>query len=535
MKKLRYALFALLAIPMITFNSCSDWLDLEPGDGVARTEYWRTKEDVKSALNGIYISMMSSNVTLNLFLWGEMRADMIQSSPTHILTNLENVFSGEISSANSLVSWAGLYKTINQCNTLLKFAPVAQANDKSFSIDLLRQYEAEAIALRSLMYFYLVRTFGDVPLALDAYYTSSQPLTIAKTSQNEILDTLVANLTYAEQYIPYKYSSTDQAVNKGRMTAWALKALLADVYLWKEDYEKCNTKCDEIIKSGQYTLIPVQRDEVIIEGNTELENDTVYHPSESSYKSLYNELYYKGNSVESLFEIQFSKDGLNPFYNYMSSTNGFLATKTEVLSEEIFIPTAKDDNGYFDIREVLSQKQGLIWKYIGVEPGGTERPQEEYSANYIVYRMAEIYLMKAEALTQMGILANNDQTYLAEAREMLEKVRVRANAVEATDLTYGQTVYDGKTMEQFVLEERARELAFEGKRWYDVLRQAKRDNYAGDNLQYLMNLAMSSAPPEKLYIIQTKYKNYKSHYLPIYNDELEANPLLEQNEFYGTK
>jgi hypothetical protein len=143
--------------------------------------------------------------------------------------------------------------------------------------------------------------------------------------------------------------------------------------------------------------------------------------------------------------------------------------------------------------------------------------------------------MQAEALVQIGVTAGDDQDYYTKARASLEKVRARANAVESTDLTFGDVEYSGKTLEEFILQERAREMAYEGKRWFDALRQAKRNNYSGENLEYLTRLAVSSAPPEKVFGLQTKYKNHKSHYLPIYYTELEANPLLVQNEFYGNK
>ncbi|GAE84790.1 RagB/SusD family nutrient uptake outer membrane protein [Bacteroides reticulotermitis] len=316
------------------------------------------------------------------------------------------------------------------------------------------------------------------------------------------------------------------------MTAYAVKALLADVYLWKEEYAKCSAKCDEIINSGQFALISVHRDEVILEGATPEENDTIYYPSETAYTQLYDQLYYKGNSTESIFEIQFSAEGMNPFYNYMNSSKGWLMVNEDGIAN-VFTPTGFGKNNYFDVRKVISQRMNRIWKYIGVNLN-TERQLEEYTSNFIVYRLAEIYLMKAEALSQMAIQANDDWTMLKEARALIEKVRVRANAVESTDLTYKQPSYSGKTLEQFILDERAREFVFEGKRWFDVLRQAKRGNYAGDNLHYLIDLAGLSAPPEKTYILQTKYKNFGSHYLPIYQDELEANPALVQNDFYAT-
>lgn len=533
MKKIRYIIIALLAVQWLIITSCSDWLDLMPYDGVPSDEYWKTKEDVRAVVNGAYLSMTSSDIIQRIFLYGEWRADMVTNgkrSNSHITS----VFNGEISSDNTFLDWASFYKTINICNTILKYAPMAQANDPSFSSTLLKEYEAQAIAIRSLMYFYLVRSFGDVPLVLEAYSTASQPMSVAKTGQKEILDVLVNDLTGIEQTIPSRYSTTDPAQNKGRMTAWAVKALLADIYLWQEEYEKCNEKCNEIIGSGQFTLIPVKREEVVLqdgEEGEETEPIIIYHPNQSSYYALFDELYYRGNSVESIFEVQFSTDGLNPFYDMMSSGKGYLGVKADHLSDNIFIPTNYEDNEYIDIRSVICQKKGAIWKYVGIEPNGSERVQEEFSGNYIIYRLAEIYLMKAEALTQMAIQAEDNMDYLKEAREALEKIRERSNAVEATELT-SQADLDGKTMEKFVLEERARELIFEGKRWFDVLRQAKRNDYGEDNLNYLLDLAQYSTSADKVTSLQSKYQNHHSHYLPIYSEELDVNPLLEQNEFY---
>ncbi len=88
------------------------------------------------------------------------------------------------------------------------------------------------------------------------------------------------------------------------------------------------------------------------------------------------------------------------------------------------------------------------------------------------------------------------------------------------------------TVEEFILQEEAREFAFEGKRWYDVLRNAKRNNYA--NLKYLVNMCVYSTSADKVYSLQSKYSNnFNSHYLPIYYDDLQSNSLLKQNSFYG--
>lgn len=529
-------MIGLLALQGMTTTSCSDWLNLMPNDGVPLDEFWKTKEDVRSVVNGAYLSMTANELVQRLFLYGEWRADMITTG-RRTNSSIVSVFNGEISIDNTYLDWASFYQTINICNTILKFAPTAQANDPTFSEAQLKEYEGQAIAIRSLMYFYLVRTFGDVPFIREAYVNGSQQMSVAKSSEKEILVGLVADLEMVEtgNYLPGQYSSTDIAQNKGRMTMWAVKALLADIYLWQEEYEKCNRKCDEIIGSGQLLLVPVESWKIEVENTEEGTTDIYYAPDQSSYYSLFQQIYYQGNSMESIFELQFATDNLNPFYSLMSSGRGVIGVKTERVNSDIFPPLA--DEAYsgecFDIRSVISQSKSCLWKYIGVEPNGSERAQEEYTNNFIIYRLAEIYLMKAEALTQMAILDSDNQELLKEAYAAVKVIRDRSTAVATTDIGQTEGSYSGKAMEEFVLAERGRELIFEGKRWFDVLRQAKRNNYDGENLNYLMTLAEYSAPASKVNSLKAKYRNYHSHYLPIYSEEIDANPLLEQNEFYA--
>lgn len=529
-------MIGLLALQGMATTSCSDWLNLMPNDGVPLDEFWKTKEDVRSVVNGAYLSMTATELVQRLFLYGEWRADMITTG-RRTNSSMVSVFNGEISIDNTYLDWASFYQTINICNTILKFAPTAQANDPTFSEAQLKEYEGQAIAIRSLMYFYLVRAFGEVPFIREAYVNGSQQMSVAKSSEKEILAGLVADLEMVEtgNYLPGQYSSTDIAQNKGRITMWAVKALLADIYLWQEEYEKCNRKCDEIIGSGQLLLVPVESQKVEVENTEEGTTDIYYAPDQSSYYSLFQQIYYEGNSMESIFELQFATDNLNPFYSFMSSSRGVIGAKTEHVYLNIFPPLGDEAyrSEYFDIRAKICLSKSYLWKYIGVEPDGSERAQEEYTNNFIIYRLGEIYLMKAEALTQMAIMDGDNQELLKEAYAMVKVIRDRSAAVNTTEIGQTEGSYSGKAMEEFVLAERARELIFEGKRWFDVLRQAKRNNYEGDNINYLMTLAEYSAPVNKVNSLKAKYRNYHSHYLPIYSEEVDANPLLQQNEFYA--
>jgi hypothetical protein len=141
--------------------------------------------------------------------------------------------------------------------------------------------------------------------------------------------------------------------------------------------------------------------------------------------------------------------------------------------------------------------------------------------------------MKAEALNQLG-KQSGDQSQLREALNLVYEIRDRATAPESTELIKKDDPadVDADILEEFILQERGRELAYEGKRWYDVLRNAKRNNYGG--IRFLETLAIYAASPDKAIGLQNKWKgDYGSHYYPINNDELRRNKALVQNPFYA--
>ncbi|MBK7100128.1 MAG: RagB/SusD family nutrient uptake outer membrane protein [Sphingobacteriales bacterium] len=165
-------LFRILFIILVSLasSSCSKWLDLQPQDGITKAEFWKTKEDVKAALYGIYSSLNDGGVEERIFLWGELRGDMVVPT-TNASDDDRLVKNMNILSTNDLSNWAPMYKAINNCNLLLDFAGEAKASDPTFTDELFyNAYIGEALTVRSLLYFYLVRTFRDIPLKLKGSY-----------------------------------------------------------------------------------------------------------------------------------------------------------------------------------------------------------------------------------------------------------------------------------------------------------------------------------------------------------------------------
>ncbi|MBK6935973.1 MAG: RagB/SusD family nutrient uptake outer membrane protein [Chitinophagaceae bacterium] len=509
-------LYFLIAVLVLGSASCKKWLDLKPQDGIVKEEFWKTKEQVKAAVIGIYSSMMESSsgtygrdnyipsMAELLFVWGEGRADNVSPATFTSSHDIELV-NVNIQAANVNANWRPFYRTINFCNTVIEKAPEVLATDNTFTQAQLDNYLSEALTVRALMYFYLARTFGDVPLKLDATLSDENITPIAKSSQADVLAQIVADLKSAESKSVATYG--DPASDKGRVTKYTINTILADVYLWMDKYDDCIAECDKIINSQKFGLI---RGATI--------NPPVYEYNADWFSSLY----YNGNSAEGIFELQYDVQKLNPYFTMFSTiSNAPRWVAAPDLMDRVFTVDFTNDQNY-DIRgdgASVRAASSSVWKYIGIT-GTTQRTVNQSFAHWFFYRYADVLLMKAEALNESG----QGQPAL----DILYSVRTRANALVATDLMPGPT--DKNLIQDFILMERAREFCFEGKRWFDVLRNTKRNNYERKSI--ILNMVSQSVPSNMQQSAQVKMQDKNCHYLPIYLYELQTNKLLVQNPFY---
>ncbi|MBC8053905.1 MAG: RagB/SusD family nutrient uptake outer membrane protein [Sphingobacteriaceae bacterium] len=497
-----------LILFMLLDTSCKKWLDLQPIDGITRQEFWRTEEDLAAALNGCYSSMVGPPpgvkadaadgggrpLSTTIFLWGEVRGDMVV--PNDLATaeqvDIKDMVNVNTVSTSRLVTWAGLYRTINYCNTVIEFAPTVKQNDPTMTDAKYNSYVGEALAIRSLMYFYLARTFRDVPLKLKATSKDSDVSEIGKANHTEVLNQIVADLKQAEPMVPLKHSA-DPAVNKSRITRLAINALLADVYLWMEKYDECIAECDKVLSYS------------------------VSNPSELSVipasSTWWTEVFQKGFSREAIFELAHKYNNTNVYVNSYGAFINFRFKASPVLTSDFFPSDPSTDFG-FDVREFeyFGSSTGLIFKFLNSQT-------EVY--NFPVYRLPDVLLMKAEALaySDRGAEALDD---------IIKPFRLIREAVKSSQQTPDPTDKDG--VGEYVLAERGRELAFEGKRWFDLLRYAKRDNYA--HLSILLNVLTQTVAPANQQSAIGKYRDYNSHYLPINQADIFADTKLVQNPFY---
>lgn len=487
MKRIISYIWIIALLPGLA--ACNKWLDLQPQDGITKAEFWKTKEDVKAALTGIYSSLNNGGVEEHIFLWGELRGDMILPT-SYADDDFRFVKNMNILSTNIMADWSDLYGTINDCNLLLDFAANAKSQDPTFSDSLYNAYMGEALTIRSLLYFYLVRTFRDVPLKLTGSYKDTDIQPTPKSGADQVLQQLITDLTAAQQMVPDYHEApqhpneTESVVNKGRITRPAVTALLADVYLWNEQYDRAAAEADKILNSGRYRLI----------GRADL--------------NIFN-----GGSSETIFEISHKNSMVNPLFVMAADTRKAFVVDNMFVNTDIFRPNLEGD---LEARD--SRGEGYLFNSGGgIDKFGTENPSYY---NFQIYRISDIMLIKAEAA--------NEQGRGADALALLNTLRAERGALQATHKELDPGDEEGIT--QFIMEERARELAFEGKRWFDLLRLAKKENYS--NLDVLTDLVSRTADVTVQQSAINKIQDPDSHYLPILETEIFKDPSLTQNPFY---
>lgn len=317
-------------------SSCDDFLDILPMNDVVLENFWTQKSDVTSVLNSCYESMEANDCLTRMALWGELRSDnMTLGASTSF--EVSQILKENILPTNSLCNWTAFYQTINRCNTVCHYAPLVQAKDPNYTEPEMKANVAEATALRSLCYFYLIRTFRDVPFSRRPSIDDTQKFVMPATKFDDVLDSLITDLEAVKDDAVRRYYTDDNTLaytNSSRITRYAIYALLADLYLWKGDWDKCVAHCDLVLdyKKDQYEEMRLRDGNIV---GMQLFNGyplLMERPVGSSLSgNTYNEIFGTGNSFESLFELYFLQNQsvqntfVSNYYGSNSSTMGMLS------------------------------------------------------------------------------------------------------------------------------------------------------------------------------------------------------------------
>jgi hypothetical protein len=483
-----------LVVAIIVGGCSKSFLEKAPLDSVNTANFYKTADDAVAAINAAYQPLQRPKL-YNLRMWAtDIMAGNSEvgagGGTDGIETKDEANFVTTTDNAGVLDLYRGPAPGILACNIVLDKVPAIEMDE-----NMKKRILGEAHFLRGLYYFILVRFFGDVPLITKPQNVGDD-LNPARTPKADVYKQIISDLSNAMDMLPPRESYSGSDV--GRASKGAATGLLAKVYLTLGDYQKTVDLCKQVTASG-YKLNPNYADNF----------------------SATNK-----NTVESLFEVQYSGATTYGFFDDFNQAS-WVSTFTGPRNSD-FVggaygwnqPTQEFVDSYesgdkrkdatilyeggpaFDGKDYKASYSGTgynLRKFLvpkSISPDYNTNP-----ADFIVLRYADVLLMEAEALNELG------QT--AAAIVPLNEVRERAGlADKAANISK-------EAMRDVILHERRMELAFEGQRWFDLIRV--QDGQYG--LEFLHSIGKVNATQKFLL-------------LPIPQVERDANPNLTQNAGY---
>jgi hypothetical protein len=491
---MKKSLIYIAAVFVIAFTSCSKgFLEKAPISNANSANFYKTEADFKLAVNGAYASLTASGIFHdNVQLIGELRSDnatMGSTASSRVYYIDMSEFREQSASPISQSAWNDHYGAIARCNII-----TSRINGVPMSEDAKNRILAETRFLRGLYYFNLVRIFGDVPLVLQEITTTQTAYQMGRTATSEVYKSIEEDLLFAADHLPDNYATAD----KGRATSGAARGLLGKVYLTEKKYNEAVTALQTVINSGKYQLL-------------------------GTFGNLWNTA--NKNSLESLFEVQFRKTAeanvgssysarYTPYLSgaallgFESSSGGYNTPTEQMLT----LYGSTDKRKEFSVAASYTatngqQVTGLTGrhtrKFLGKPTNG-----QGAEDNWPVLRYADVLLMYAEALNEVSFQGSGA------AFEAINAVRSRAGLGNLSSTTNDAALLVSNQAEFRLAVERERrwELAFEGHRWFDLVRTGR---------------AMT--------VLQAAGKNIKPHQLllPIPQEQIDINPgVIKQNEGY---
>ena len=557
---LSVAVFATL------MTSCTDFLTIIPPDKVVHEQFWQTKDDVNGILATSYLKLSHTDAISRAIIWGELRSDNLTFRSGKDKDAIKYIVEANINDENAYTKWGKFYEAINDANLVIEYAHLVTQRDPDFTQGDLDVVVGEMYAMRALCHFYLVRSFRDIPMAMTPAANDSELPDYEQVHPLEALEMIMNDLDIAEKLVMPSGNYSDPRHNYGRFTKNAVLAMKADVNLWRAAFTTYYSKngdknalssvnvqnyYSDCINNCQAVLDNI--DKLYIKNNqngNKKDDELPYHLisnqdqraiDDETYTSIaFDRIFCKENSSESIFEIQIDKDLVKSH----SSAIPFMYGHKDQLTGEVEVPEKflekyeKDDLRKYSYTNTphpvdgktpdLVDEKLAVRKYIAqASPASkTVREQKDIDANWIVYRQTDVMLMMAEALVEQPSASQSD---IEESFKLVNIINKRARVDSTYIINPLSQPRDIESAIQLVLDERSRELAFEGKRWYDLVRKALRENTV-DNIKFVADKLTSNVSA-----LKNKMQSIDNLFMPIHIDELRFNKKLVQNPAYGSE
>lgn len=414
-------LYLLLVVAL--FTSCdADFINLIPVSDQSIDGFYRSDSDLEQAVIGAYDGLQTPYRS-NFSYFMEVRSDNSYNSNTTANGGANADFDNfTLASSNYILNdtWNACYRGIQRCNIILNRMNGVAMDEQ------IRSYRAgEVKFIRALTYFNMVRIWGDVPLILQEMKDPFEAFDHHRTPSAEVYASIIKDLEDAIAVLPETWKGTH---NIGRVTSGAARTLLGKVYLTRKEYTKALSEFEKVIGSGVYALVPRFAD-VFGEANE--------------------------NNKESIFEIQFKSDAFGEGGSdggLFSSGDGDNWPSPNMM--ELF------KNNWDDRFDASIDTSFNFPKF--AKQKSVRGADGSFGSNVVVLRYADLLLMAAETLNELGYGQANSFSYL-------NQIRTRASASQY-DVN---SLPDQERFRKAIELERRLELAFENHRWFDLLRTGR--------------------------------------------------------------
>jgi len=493
--KLSYKRFASLQLGLLMlFSACTSSLEVDPTSVITNNSFWKTENDAVGGLNGMYVKLRSV-AQLTLFQLGEGRGETMDWGGIVGTAGYDRFYMNTLDATTAGPNWADYYAIVNAANLLLKYVPGITFKSEATKNNIL----AQAYTMRAYTYFVMARTWGDLVIRITPTEGYSAETTQKERSPKaEVFKLIREDLDKALTLFP------DNNFASGRFY-WSKAAaytLKADVCLWtgkllnggKADFTLALEALEEAQKAD-VTLLPNYPAifDYANKGNKEVLMAVRFQLLESPNNG-YQDMYIPASVIPGTADPA--------AVSTIGTAGGNIIWTPSALVRGQF--TNDDKRKQASFLEIYTKDQGGNTTYFGsivLKCRGTvDKGVRSFVDDVVLYRYADVLLMKAEAKNAL------DMNPAAEINE----VRQRAYGEEYSNHVFvsGSKVQN----DEAILKERLFELAFEGKRWWDLVRFGK----AFDLVPSLQG---------------RKGKDYLLLF-PISSTTLSLEPKVEQNEGY---
>jgi hypothetical protein len=504
------SVFLLLLLLAVSLGSCSKFIDDKPVTSLTTGNAYNTASDMENVLAGCYNTFYGTDY----YQWEYVMVSDVRSDNAYPGGGNEETFydydrfSLPPSNHHGYVNWGALYNGIARCNILLN--KIGSVNDAALTDTRRQQIIGEASFLRAFHYYQLVKLFGGVPLELESNTADPGVTRKTKSTETEVYDQIVKDLETALANLPDTYGS-DPSINKVRATKGAANAMLAKVWAQRSDrdYSKVISYCDAVINSSaNYSLMANYAD---------LFDGAHYLNSESILEIPFEE----GNWSASSWGIELYLAPEDGWQKYCVPSKDLVAAYDaagDIIRKDANIvfwtvdgngdPISWADENWNPCQDPTV---GIPFNYKQKHPAGWGSGDD-----YYLIRLADILLLKAEALNESG--------NTSEAASLVNTVRSRVQL----DPVSGALSQD--EMKTAILNERRLELAFEAQRWDDLVRNGVATTVMQALEEYTYS-CVDGVPGDPVKMDYSKCD--QNHWImPIPQLEIDANPNLKQNPGY---